>query len=74
MRWKPTTIANWYGSGKRTVEIASQAAVWYSTGLFAVPMRWVLVRDPEGGFKIHALLCTDLGADSQKILRWFVML
>ena len=48
--------------------------MWYSTGLFAVPMRWVLVRDPEGGFKIHALLCTDLGADPQKILRWFVML
>jgi hypothetical protein len=37
-------------------------------------MRWVLVRDPEAGFKTHALLCTDLGADPQKILRWFVML
>jgi hypothetical protein len=31
--WKPATITNWYRSGKRTVEIASQkAAVWYSTG------------------------------------------
>ena len=36
--WKPTKIANWYGSGQRTVEIASQTAVWYSTGLFAVPV------------------------------------
>jgi hypothetical protein len=44
--WKPATIANWYGSGERTVEVASETAVWYSTGLFAVPLRWVLVRDP----------------------------
>ena len=66
--WKPITVANWYGSGDRTVEIASRTAVWYSTGLFAVPVRWVLIRDPEGGFKTQALLCTDLDADPQKIL------
>jgi hypothetical protein len=71
--WKPTKIANWYGSGERTVEIASETAVWYSTGLFAVPLRWVLIRDPEGAFKTQALLCTDLEADPQMILRWFVM-
>jgi DDE superfamily endonuclease len=71
--WKPTTIANWYGSEERMVEIASQTAVWYSTGLFAVPVRWVLIRDPEGEFKTQALLCTDLDADPKKILRWFVM-
>ena len=71
--WKPAKIANWYGSEERTVEIASQTAVWYSTGLFAVPLRWVLVRDPQGQFKTQALLCTDLKADPQKILSWFVM-
>jgi DDE superfamily endonuclease len=71
--WKPTTIADWYGSGERTVEIASETAVWYSTGLFAVPVRWVLIRDPQKEFKTQALLCTDLGADPQKIVCWFVM-
>ena len=29
---------------------------WYSTGLFAVPVRWVLIRDPEGRFEAQALL------------------
>jgi hypothetical protein len=57
--WKPTKIANWYGSGERIVEVSSKTAVWYSTGLFAVSVRWVLVRDPEGKFKTQALLCTD---------------
>jgi hypothetical protein len=71
--WKPTTIANWYGSGDRTVEIASEKAVWYSTGLFAVPIRWVLIRDPEGGFKTQALLCTDLKANPERIVSWYVM-
>src|SRR5215203_1606292 len=71
--WKTITIANWYGSSERMVEIASNTAVWYSTGLFAVPLRWVLVRDPKGKFKPQALLCTDLKADPKKILSWFVM-
>ena len=55
------------------VEVSSKTAVWYSTGLFAVPVRWVLIRDPEGKFKTQALLCTDLEADPQKILSWYVM-
>ena len=58
---------------ERRVEIASETAVRYSTGLFAVPVRWVLVRDPEGGFKTQALLCADLEADPEKILSWLVM-
>ena len=71
--WKPTKIADWYGSGERTVEIASETAVWYSTGLFAVPVRWVLIREPRGVFKTQALLCTDLEADPKQIVSWFVM-
>jgi len=71
--WEPTKIANWYGSEERTAELASQTAVWYSTGLFAVPIRWVLIRDPEGRFKPQALLCTDLDADPEQIVSWFVM-
>jgi hypothetical protein len=39
--WKLTKIANWYGNGERMVEVASETAVWYSTGLFAVAVRWI---------------------------------
>ena len=31
--WKLATIVNWYGERERTVEVASETAVWYSTGL-----------------------------------------
>ena len=71
--WKPTKIANWYGSGERMVEVSSETAVWYSTGLPAVPIRWVLIRDPEGGFEPQTLLCTDLQAEPERIVRWYVM-
>jgi len=71
--WEPIKIANWYGETDRTVEIASETAVWYSTGLFAVPVRWVLIHAPQGEFKTQALLCTDLEADPEKIVSWFVM-
>ena len=66
--WESVKIANWYGSGERVVEVASETAVWYSTGLPAVPVRWVLIRDPEGRFKTQALLCTDLDADPEQIV------
>jgi hypothetical protein len=65
----PATVEDWYGSGERTVEIASGTALWYSTGLRAVPIHWVVVRDPKGEFATQALLCTDLGAKPEQILR-----
>ena len=70
--WKTITVANWYGSAERTVEIVSDTAVWHSTGLPAVPLRWVLIRDPQGEFRTQALLCTDLGTDPGRIIGWFV--
>ncbi len=71
--WAPVTVDNWYGSGERTVEVASATVLWYSTGLPAVPIRWVLVRDPQTEFKTQALLCTDPGADPEKIVGWFIL-
>ena len=37
--WVPITISGWYGGRERTVEVASSTAIWYSTGLPAVPER-----------------------------------
>ena len=70
--WKPITVADWYGREERTVEVVSGTAVWYSTGLPAVPLRWVLIRDPQGEFDTQALLCTDLTVEPAQIISWFV--
>ena len=70
--WARVTVAHWYGAGEREVEVATATAVWYHAGLPPVPLRWVLVRDPQGRFATQALLCTDVAADPAQILAWFV--
>lgn len=70
--WSPLVVAGWYGAQERTVEIVSQTAIWYHSGLPPVPIRWVLIRDPDGLFKTQALLCTDLQAPPLQIISWFV--
>jgi len=70
--WQQVTVANWYGQGPTQLEIVSDTAVWYHSGKPAVPLRWVLVRDPLGKFEPRALLCTDQEAEPTQILRWFV--
>jgi hypothetical protein len=70
--WAPITLNNWYGNCKRTIEIVSGTALWYSTGLPVVPLRWVLIRDPQEEFETQALLCTELAAEPEQIISWFV--
>jgi hypothetical protein len=70
--WTTLTVAHWYGTGERAVEVASATAVWYHSGLPPVPLRWVLIRDPHGKFATQALLCTDPAADPAQILAWFI--
>jgi len=71
-RWKKVTLARWYQQSNRTVEILTGTAVWYHSGKPVVPIRWVLVRDPEKRFKDQAFLSTDLAMSAQEILECFV--
>ena len=70
-RWQQVTV-DWYSGNSRTIEIASGFSVWYHVGKPVVPIRWVLIRDPEGKFDSQALLCTDRTFDPVKIVEWFV--
>lgn len=71
--WQRVTIPQWYGEGRRTIEIVSGTAVWWHSGQPVVPIRWVLVRDPKGKFKTQALLSTDLNVQPAQIVKWFVL-
>jgi hypothetical protein len=71
--WQRVTVSGWYGEGERTVDLISGTCVWYHTGMPAVPIRWVLIRDPEGKFDTQALLCTRLEATPLQVLEWFVL-
>jgi hypothetical protein len=47
--------------------------VWYHSGQPPLPIRWVLIRDPQGEFKPQALLCTELKVKPIQIVKWFVL-
>ena len=70
--WKRLTVQEWYGEKKRDIEITSQTAVWFHSGKPALPIRWVIVRDPKNIFKTQALLCTDVNVSAEQIIEWFV--
>jgi len=70
--WCRVRVSEWYGRGERELEIATGTAVWFHGGLPIVPIRWVLVRDPEGRLDPKAFLSTDLKLDAITILRYFV--
>ncbi|HEV8157941.1 MAG TPA: transposase, partial [Pyrinomonadaceae bacterium] len=71
-KWKTVTIRNWYGELNRRIELASGKCVWYHTGKEAVPIRWVIIRDPQEKFETQALLCTRTESTAKQIVEWFI--
>jgi hypothetical protein len=70
-RWVEKTVP-WYQGAMRPMQIASATAVWYHTGKPPVPIRWLLIRDPQGRYDPVALLCTTPAYAPEQILEWFV--
>lgn len=64
--------AAWYGGREMELDIVSDTALWYYKGNPAVPIRWVLVRDPLGKLEPRAFLSTDLSMDALAILRTYI--
>jgi hypothetical protein len=70
-RWETVTV-QWYGGRTCEAEVSTGSAVWYHSGMTPVPLRWVLIRDPQGRFETQALLCTEQEATAMQIVEWFV--
>ena len=70
--WRSVMLSQWYGQGNKVVEIATGTAVWYSKALPTVPLRWVMVRDPQHKLEPQAFLCTDETVEPEQILAWFI--
>jgi hypothetical protein len=50
-QWTTVTVNNWDGGRAREVEVCTDTAVWYHTGLPPGALGWVLIRDPHGEFE-----------------------
>jgi len=71
-KWKRVIIGRWYGEENREIEIVSGKCAWYHVGKQAVPIRWVIIRDPLEKFETQALLCTNREAVPRQIVEWFI--
>ena len=69
--WQRITV-DWYGEGKRVVEICTATALWYRYGSDPLPIRWVLTRDPEGKRPPKALFSTDQTQTAEEIVLDFM--
>lgn len=68
--WETVTV-NWYGT-QRAIWLSSGSCVWFHVGKEAVPIRWVIVRDPLGKFETQAVLCTKQRAEPKQIVEWYL--
>lgn len=70
--WTRVTVSFWYGRSDVELEFVTGTALWYYKGNPAVPIRWVLVRDPQGRLQPRAFFSTDQAMDALDILRFYV--
>jgi hypothetical protein len=70
-RWQTLKIP-WYGGSEKEIEIVTGVSLWYRRGLNPVPIRWVLLRCPEGSFKPQAFFCSDTSVSAKQIIIWFI--
>ena len=47
--------------------------MWFHFSKPAVPIRWVLIRDPQDEYETGCLLCTDHTVAPNQIVEWFVL-
>jgi len=71
--WARIIVSAWYGrvDGK-TLEITSDIALWYRPGTPVMPIRWVLVRDPDGKRAPQAFFSTDITLEPADVIALFV--
>lgn len=70
-QWQHLTL-DWYGQGKRALEVCTGTALWYRAGCDPVPIRWVLTRDPPGRRPPKALFSTDQTQTAELIVCTFM--
>jgi hypothetical protein len=70
--WICLRVSGWYSEREVDLQIATGTALWYYPGNPAIPIRWVIVRDPTGRREPRAYLSTDPAMDALEIIRLYV--
>jgi len=69
--WQQMSVS-WYNNRQQKLEVVSGTALWYRCSLKPLPVRWVLVRDPDGELDSRAYFSTDTAQSEKAIIEDFV--
>lgn len=69
--WQEVEV-EWYGGGRKKLLIYTGTGLWYAFGIPPLPIRWVLIKDPNGKSDPVVLFSTDSTHSAEKIIEIFV--
>jgi hypothetical protein len=69
--WKEIIIEG-YGNRQKKIKYISNVSLWGGDGFRPVPIRWVLVVDPEKELDPLPLMCTDFQLCPEKIIALYI--
>lgn len=72
VKWTKVVFDEWYGQTQKEMLLTTGTSIWSRNAHQFVPLRWVLVIDPEGKLDPVLLGCTDLTCSAVDVVRFFV--
>jgi hypothetical protein len=69
--WQETEVG-WYGGGRKKLQIYTGTGLWYAFGIPPLPIRWVLIKDPENKSDPVVLFSTDKNHSAERVIEVFV--
>jgi hypothetical protein len=62
----------WYSGKMKKIEFLTGICLWYGYGERPVPMKWILIRDPNGTMEPIALFTLNLELQPQKVVSAYI--
>lgn len=72
VKWQEVVFSEWYGMVNKTMLITSGLAIWDSNKGVRVPVKWVLIKDPQGKLDPVLLACSKVEATAIQMVEFFV--
>jgi len=72
IKWTEVVFDEWYGKTDKVMLITWGDVIWSRHSHQKVPLRWVLIKDPEGKLDPVLLACTDMETSAIDIVQFFV--
>ena len=69
--WKETEVIGYSGK-KIKVKFISGVCLWGADNFLPIPIRWVLIVDPEGNLEPLPLMSTDVNLAPEKIIEFYI--